>query len=96
MEKVIKVRPKTNYVIEVTFEDGFKGKLNMRPLIRDGITKDLKDFGYFKKVEIDGFGGIYWPNGYDICPNYLREIMEKENKRIVKRKRVTFASKAHK
>ena len=95
MEKVIKVIPKTNYIIEITFEDGFKGNLNMKPLIRNGITKDLKDFEYFENVEIDDFGGIYWPNGYDICPNYLRGIIEKENKRIVKRKRVTSAKKAH-
>ena len=96
MEKVIKVKPKTNYVIEVTFEDGFKGNLNMKPLLGDGITKDLEDFEYFKKVELDDFGGIYWPNGYDICPNYLREIIEKESKKIVKREKVTSVNKTRK
>jgi hypothetical protein len=24
-------------------------------------------------VEIESGGGIYWPNGYDFCPNFLYE-----------------------
>jgi hypothetical protein len=44
------------------------------------------------EVEIDDLGGdICWPNGYDICPNYLRGIIEKENKRIVKSEKMTSA-----
>jgi hypothetical protein len=31
-------------------------------------------FGYFNQVKIDEFGGIIWENGFDFCPNYLREL----------------------
>jgi hypothetical protein len=50
---------------------------------------DIQDID---EVEIDDLGGgICWPNGYDICPNYLRGIIEKENKRIVKSEKMTSA-----
>ena len=32
------------------------------------------DDDFFKRVKIDEFGGIVWENGFDFCPNYLREI----------------------
>jgi len=37
----------------------------------------LLDKKYFEKVKIDEFGGITWDNGYDFCPNFLRELSEK-------------------
>jgi len=27
-----------------------------------------------ENVKIDEFGGITWDNGFDFCPNYLREL----------------------
>ena len=29
---------------------------------------------YFNLVKIDELGGIAWDNGFDFCPNYLREL----------------------
>ena len=34
----------------------------------------LNDEDYFKKFELDFMGGLCWPNGYDIAPDYLYEI----------------------
>jgi Protein of unknown function (DUF2442) len=44
------------------------------------LDKDLPDFPemkndeYFQKFELDIMGGLSWPNGYDIAPDYLYEI----------------------
>jgi hypothetical protein len=35
---------------------------------------EMKNENYIKKFELDIMGGIRWPNGYDIAPDYLYEI----------------------
>ena len=35
---------------------------------------EMKDAEYFQKFELDFMGGLCWPNGYDIAPDYLYEI----------------------
>jgi len=35
---------------------------------------EIKDEEYFSKFELDFMGGLCWPNGYDIAPDYLYEI----------------------
>lgn len=74
METIIEVKPLKNYYIWVRFADNFCANININPFITTGISARLKDIEYFKKVKIDEFGGITWDNGFDFCPNYLREI----------------------
>ena len=77
MEAVIEVKPLENYTVWVRFSDKSDAIINLKPFISGGISKRLLDYNYFKQVKIDEFGGIGWENGYDFCPNYLREIAEK-------------------
>ncbi|MEI7723787.1 MAG: DUF2442 domain-containing protein [Bacteroidota bacterium] len=78
METVIEVKPLDNYVIWVLFADNFSTTINIKPFISTGISTRLLDLDYFKQVKIDEFGGISWNNGYDFCPNYLRELSLKQ------------------
>ena len=32
----------------------------------------------FQKAFIEPGGGIAWENGYDFCPNYLKELAEEK------------------
>jgi len=50
--------------------------INIKPFISEGISAKLSDYNYFKQVKVDEFGGIAWENGFDFCPNYLREMAE--------------------
>lgn len=77
MEKIIEIKPVENYSIWVKFSDNKDALINLRPFINEGISAELLDKNYFEKVKIDEFGGIAWENGYDFCPNFLREISEK-------------------
>ena len=74
METIIEVKPLENYNIWVRFSDNSDAVLNIKPFISDGISTKLLDYNYFKQVKIDDFGGISWENGFDFCPNFLREI----------------------
>jgi len=74
METIIEVKPLDNYVIWILFADNFNKTVNIRPFITTGISAKLLDYDYFKQIKIDEFGGITWDNGFDFCPNYLREL----------------------
>ena len=73
MDKVVFVKPLENYLLQIEFEDGFRKVIDIRPFIEKGISAALKDEAYFRQVALEDGGGIAWPNGYDFCPNFLRE-----------------------
>ena len=73
MDKVVSVKPLENYLLEIEFEDGFRKIIDIRPFIGEGISAALEDKAYFGSVKLEDGGGIAWPNGYDFCPNFLRD-----------------------
>jgi len=73
MDRVISVKPLENYLLEIEFEDGLRKVIDIRPFIGEGISAALKDETYFRQVNLEDGGGIAWPNGYDFCPNFLRD-----------------------
>jgi hypothetical protein len=73
MDKVISVKPLENYLLDIEFSDGFRKVIDIQPFIEKGISAALKDEAYFRHVDLEDGGGIAWPNGYDFCPNFLRD-----------------------
>jgi hypothetical protein len=73
MDKVISVKPLENYLLEIEFADGLRKVIDIRPFIGKGLSAALQDKAYFRQVTLEEGGGIAWPNGYDFCPNFLRE-----------------------
>jgi hypothetical protein len=73
MERVVSVKPLENYMLEIEFEDGLRKVIDIRPFIGKGISAPLQDEAYFRKVTLEDGGGIAWPNGFDFCPNFLRD-----------------------
>jgi len=63
MDKVISVKPLENYLLEIEFVDG----------LRKVISAALEDEANFRQVKLEDGGGIAWDNGYDFCPNFLRD-----------------------
>lgn len=74
MNKIKNIRYLENYFLEITFIDDFKKVVDFKQFIKGGLSDNLSDLEYFRRVEIDEFGGIAWENGFDFCPNYLRSI----------------------
>ena len=73
MDKVISVKPLEDYLLEIEFSDGFRKVIDIHPFLGKGISVALKDEAYFRQVTLEDGGGIAWPNGYDFCPNFLRD-----------------------
>ncbi len=38
---------------------------------------EIKDEDYFQKFELDIMGGLCWPNGFDIAPEFLYKISKR-------------------
>ena len=74
MNEVVSIKVLKDFQIWIKFKDGVEKVINFRKFIGDGITKDLLDYENFRKVSIEPGGGISWYNGYDFCPNYLKEL----------------------
>ncbi len=68
--RVIKVDPKPNFQLAITFDNGETGIYDCSGVLEFGVFKELKDENYFKKVTISS-GTVSWPNEQDICPDTL-------------------------
>jgi hypothetical protein len=73
MERVLFVKPLSNYLLDLTFSDGLHKIVDLQPYIGPGLSGALREISYFQLVRVESGGGIYWPNGYDFCPNFLRD-----------------------
>jgi hypothetical protein len=64
------VKPMPDYRIYVETEDGRRGIFDVKPYLDHGVFTELKDVGYFNRVEIV-LGAVTWPNEQDIAPETL-------------------------
>lgn len=76
MNEVIEIKVLEDYLVWLKFSDGEDKVVNLKPFLGKGFTKELLDPEKFRQVLIEPGGGIAWPNGYDICPNFLRELQD--------------------
>jgi len=70
-----------------SFCDGTEKIIDFSPFIKDDrLSNPLSDPTYFRKVELYENGrGIYWPNGFDFCPDFLFQYqLEKKSELINK------------
>ncbi len=78
MVKITDIQPNTDFSILIEFDDGKKKIIDFKPFIKDDpLTNQLSDPEYFRQVRIYENGrGIFWPNSYDFCPDYLRYFLD--------------------
>jgi hypothetical protein len=75
MNEVISVRHVRDYVLDIEFDDGTCGEADLACYLQRGpIFAPLSEVDYFKQVRIDG-GTIAWPNGADIAPERVYELL---------------------
>ena len=67
------------YLVEIQFEDGLTFNVDLKEYLKKGFAKELLDKMKFSEVYIEPGGGLAWPNGFDICPNFLWELANKKN-----------------
>lgn len=75
LNEVTELRYRGGYIYHVVFDDGLEGDLDFSDYLSKGpVFGELKDLRIFRKARIEG-GTIAWPNGADIAPESLYEII---------------------
>ena len=71
MHKIIKAIAHPHYIIELTFDDGATGHVDISSRLYGPMFEPLNDPAFFKKISVDDFGAICWPNNADLSPDTL-------------------------
>ena len=63
-----------DYKIQVTFEDGKQGVIDLEHELWGDVFEPLRDTGLFRRFRFDAeLDTIVWPTGADLAPEYLYE-----------------------
>ena len=72
-----------DYKIEIKFNDGKKGIVDLKDDLYGEVFEPLKDKNIFSKMKIDkDLETITWENGADFAPEYLYYKSFKNNKNL--------------
>lgn len=74
--------------LRLRFDDGTTKEVDMSALLGDDpLTGALRDPAYFQQARLyDNGRGVYWPNDYDLCPDWLRyhaPVADTQNSELV-------------
>jgi len=81
MPRVIDAEYLHDYYVHVVFSNGKEGTVDLSPFIGKGVFEPLTNKIYFKRLFVDGWT-ISWPNGADIAPETLYELVEMAGMRV--------------
>ncbi len=76
MLHVNKAKYISDYQIWLSFDDGSKGQVNLETYLTGSMFEPLKEISLFSQVRFDKeLGTITWPNGADLAPEFLKDVM---------------------
>jgi len=77
MDHVSKIKWLGGHRLHATFSDGATGECDFSSLVEEAgqMVQPLRDPAYFARVFLND-GAPTWPNGFDMCPDWLRERIE--------------------
>ena len=74
MHRVVSAQPLPGYRLNLRFEDGLEGEVNLAHLVGKGVFAKWQDPAEFQKVFIDPESHtVAWPGEIDLCPESLYE-----------------------
>jgi hypothetical protein len=71
MRKITEVEVLPDYRIELKFDDGVSGVVDLSGLVGKGVFALWHDRHAFEQVQIGSFGELVWGNQVDLCPDSL-------------------------
>lgn len=71
------VSVENEYTLLIDFDNGEKGRLNMKPFLSFGVFQKLQDRNAFNRVRIS-FDTIEWDFGIDLDPEFVYNKCEIE------------------
>lgn len=83
--RLSKVKPMTNYELEVEFNDGTRGIVEMVKLImsdKAGVFAALKDQDLFNKAHLE-YGVLTWPGEIDLAPDAMHDAIKQKGRWVL-------------
>jgi len=71
MRKISKVKVLQGYRLELAFDDGVSGVVDLSDLVGKGVFALWRDRHIFEQVRIGSFGELVWGDQIDLCPDSL-------------------------
>lgn len=71
MRKITRVRVLNDYRLELEFDDGVEGMVNLVELVGKGVFALWRDRQAFEQVRIGSSGELVWGEQVDLCPDAL-------------------------
>lgn len=69
----------SDYIIWVAFDDGTSGEVDLDGVLHGPVFEPLKNLSTFQKVTVDPeLETVIWPNGADLAPEFLKELLNKQ------------------
>jgi hypothetical protein len=73
--RIVRAKVCGPHVLDLTFNDGLRKRVNVEPLLTGPIFEPLQSPGIFSQAILDTESGtVVWPNGADIAPEALHEL----------------------
>ena len=71
MRKISKVKVLQGYRLELAFDDGVSGVVDLSDLVGKGVFALWRDRHAFEQVRIGSIGELVWGDQIDLCPDSL-------------------------
>jgi hypothetical protein len=71
LNRVVRVEPLPNYRLRVEFDDGVEGTIDLSGELVGEVFEPLRDEAMFRRVTVDEYGAVCWPNGADLAPDAM-------------------------
>jgi hypothetical protein len=69
-----------DYRVWLAFNDGALGEVDLSERLHGPVFEPLKDVKLFSQVRFDPeMDTIVWPNGADLAPEYLKDLLLKQS-----------------
>ncbi|MGD9634193.1 MAG: DUF2442 domain-containing protein [Pirellulales bacterium] len=69
--KVASVKPLSQFRVELVFDDGLKGIVDLSSIVGRGVFAAWNEPGCFERVSVTEDGALQWPGELDLCPDAL-------------------------
>ena len=71
IRKISKVKALDGYRLEMEFDDGVSGTVDLSYLVGKGVFSMWRDWAAFEQVRIGSSGELLWGDQIDLCPDAL-------------------------
>jgi hypothetical protein len=71
MRRITEVKVLAQYRLDLVFDDGTRGTVDLSELVGKGVFSPWRDYSAFERVRIGSSGELVWDDQVDLCPDAL-------------------------